>query len=61
MKTTEEYIACGAREAEYPNNSIYEEGKPYTIGGKEFPALSDDYTYIVPEKCTEFVGFHDEP
>jgi ferredoxin len=61
VKITEECIACGACEAECPNNGIYEAGKPYTIGGKKFPALSDDYTYIVPEKCTECVGFHDEP
>jgi ferredoxin len=25
------------------------------------PALSDDIYYIVSEKCTECVGFHDEP
>lgn len=24
-------------------------------------ALSDDYYFIVPEKCTECVGFHEEP
>ena len=24
-------------------------------------ALSDDVYYIVPDKCTECVGFHDEP
>lgn len=27
----------------------------------EHPALSDDYFYIVADKCTECVGFHDEP
>lgn len=27
----------------------------------EQPALSADYYFIVPEKCTECVGFHDEP
>lgn len=25
------------------------------------PALSDHTYYIVPDKCTECVGFHDEP
>ena len=25
------------------------------------PALSNDYYYVVPDKCTECVGFHDEP
>lgn len=27
----------------------------------EQEALSFDFFYIVPEKCTECVGFHDEP
>jgi ferredoxin len=27
----------------------------------ENPAKSNDYFYIVTEKCTECVGFHDEP
>ena len=61
VKITEECIACGACEAECPNNAIYEAGNPYSIGGQEFPALSEDYTYIVPDKCTECVGFHEEP
>ncbi len=26
-----------------------------------YPAISDDYFYIVPDKCTECTGFHDEP
>ena len=25
------------------------------------PAVSADFYYIVPDKCTECVGFHDEP
>jgi ferredoxin len=25
------------------------------------PPVSDDYYYIVPDKCTECVGFHEEP
>ena len=25
------------------------------------PAISDEVYYIVPDKCTECVGFHDEP
>ncbi len=28
--------------------------------GKQIP-ISDDYYYIVPDKCTECVGFHEEP
>lgn len=27
----------------------------------EQPALSDDYYYVVPDKCTECEGFYDEP
>lgn len=27
----------------------------------EQPAVSDDYYYIVTDKCTECTGFHDEP
>jgi len=61
VKITEECIACGACEAECPNDAIYEAGKPYVIGGQEFPAISEDFTYIARDKCTECVGFHDEP
>lgn len=38
-----------------------------TLDGKEvnadeeFEAISMDVYYIVPDKCTECVGFHDEP
>jgi ferredoxin len=28
---------------------------------KRFPPKSDDIYYIVPSKCTECVGFHEEP
>ncbi len=41
---------------------------PYTIetGEKIAPdaeqaPISDEYYYIVPDKCTECVGFHEEP
>ena len=27
----------------------------------EHPPVSDDFYYIVPDKCTECVGFHEEP
>jgi len=58
---SDDCISCGACEAECPNNAIYSAGDPYMIGGEEFPAISDDHTYIAPDKCTECVGFHDEP
>ena len=28
---------------------------------KKFEPVSDDFYYITPEKCTECVGFHEEP
>ncbi len=58
---TDECIACGACEADCPNTAIYSAGTPYTYNGKEYPALNDDHTYVVPEKCTECKGFFDEP
>ena len=56
----EECINCGACEPECPNTAIYPGGEEYELGGKKFPALSQDYYYIVPEKCTECVGFYDQ-
>lgn len=58
---TEECIACQACDAECPNDAIYEAGDPWFLGGEEHEALSDDLTYIVAEKCTECVGYFDEP
>jgi ferredoxin len=28
---------------------------------QKFAPISEDYYYIVPDKCTECVGFHEEP
>lgn len=58
---TDECIACNACEAECPNTAIYSAGMSWNLGDEESPALSDDYTFVVPEKCTECVGFYDEP
>lgn len=69
---TDECINCGACEPECPNTAIYEGGADWKIGGQAFsgdattPAgasgfFSSDYFFIVPDKCTECVGFHDEP
>lgn len=58
---TDECISCNACEAECPNTAIYSAGMAYNYGGQESPALSEDHTYIVTEKCTECVGFYDEP
>ena len=56
---TEECINCGACEPECPNTAIYEGGAEYEKDGETFATLNDDLYYIVPEKCTECVGFHD--
>jgi ferredoxin len=56
---TEECINCGACARECPNTAIYEGGQPWELDGVEHPPLREDIFYIVPDKCTECVGFHD--
>ena len=57
---TSECINCGACEPECPNTAIYQGGVEWTApDGSMHPPLSNDIFYIVPEKCTECVGFHD--
>src|SRR5262249_12822604 len=57
---TSECINCGACEPECPNTAIYQGGVEWQApDGAMHPALSNDIFYIVPEKCTEGVGFHD--
>lgn len=56
---TTECINCGACEPECPNAAIYAGGVDFEWQFRRRPALSQDYYYIVPEKCTECVGFHD--
>ncbi|HVM95079.1 MAG TPA: 4Fe-4S dicluster domain-containing protein, partial [Candidatus Acidoferrales bacterium] len=57
---TSECINCGACEPECPNTAIYQGGVEYEINGVKYPPLSNDIFYIVPEKCTECVGFFDQ-
>ncbi len=57
---TEECINCGACEPECPNTAIFQGGVDYELNGAMQSALSQDVFFIVPEKCTECVGFHDE-
>ena len=59
LTITEDCINCGACEPECPNTAIYPGGEDYELNGEKLPALSQDYYYIVPEKCTECVGFND--
>jgi len=57
---TEECINCGACEPECPNTAIYEGGANYEYQGASNAALAQDIYFIVPEKCTECVGFFDQ-
>jgi len=61
LKITEECINCGACQAECPNEAIFAGGDDYEVGGQSKAALSQDFYYIAPEKCTECVPFHNEP
>src|SRR5262249_34100611 len=56
---TDECINCGACEPECPNTAIYQGGVEWELNGVTHPAISNDIFYIVPEKCTECVGFFD--
>ena len=58
---TEECINCGACEPECPNTAIYEGGANWELNGDSNQPLEMDYFYIVPDNCTECVGFYDEP
>ncbi len=61
LMITEECINCSACEPECPNTAIYEGGKPWTLFGETYDPLAESIYYIVPDKCTECVGFHEEP
>lgn len=58
---TDDCNSCNACEIECPNNAIYNSGDPWILGSKEYPALNDEHTYIAYDKCTECLGFYDEP
>ena len=57
---TEECINCAACEPECPNTAIYQGGIEYDWQDGKHEAISADLFYIVPEKCTECVGFFDQ-
>jgi ferredoxin len=57
---TEECINCGACEPECPNTAIYAGGVNWEMNGESAAALSNDFYYIVPQKCTECVGHFDQ-
>jgi ferredoxin len=57
---TDECINCGACEPECPNTAIYQGGVEWEApDGSKHAALTNEFFYIVPEKCTECVGFFD--
>jgi ferredoxin len=56
---TSECINCGACEPECPNTAIYQGGVEWELNGTMHAAIAGDIFYIVPEKCTECVGFYD--
>jgi ferredoxin len=56
---TSECINCGACEPECPNTAIYAGGVQWELDGESHPAIAQDIYYIVPQKCTECVGFYD--
>lgn len=56
---TSECINCGACEPECPNTAIYQGGVEWEFNGAMHPAIASDIFYIVPDKCTECVGFYD--
>ena len=68
----EDCINCGACEPECPNTAIYEGGVEWSLAGQTYGSgdaapsgatgfYSDEFFYIVPDKCTECVGYYDEP
>jgi ferredoxin len=61
LMITAECINCGACELECPNAAIYPFGVEWEGGGEKHLPLSMEIYYIVPEKCTECVGFYDTP
>tara|TARA_Y100000589_G_C27033883_1_gene580195 strand:+ start:136 stop:447 length:312 start_codon:yes stop_codon:yes gene_type:complete len=68
IKITEDCINCGACEPECPNNAIYEPETFWKLSegtilsdNTEMDPVSDDVYFIATDKCTECIGFHDEP
>jgi len=51
---------CDACEPECPNIAIYPPGQPYVFFGDDYDPISTSNFYIVPGKCTECVGFHEQ-
>ena len=68
IRITDDCINCEACEPECPNNAIYAPEETWKMSDgtsvdddTENEAGSDDFFYIATEKCTECIGFHEEP
>ena len=68
IRITDDCINCEACEPECPNNAIYAPEETWKMSDgtsvendNENEAESDDFFYIATDKCTECIGFHDEP
>ena len=68
IKITEDCINCEACEPECPNNAIYPPEERWKMSDgttvaddTEHDPESDEFFYIVTDKCTECIGFHQEP
>ncbi|MBU1095253.1 MAG: hypothetical protein CVV23_08765 [Ignavibacteriae bacterium HGW-Ignavibacteriae-2] len=53
MRVTDECINCSACIDECESNAIYNAGESYSVNGETKEALSEDYTFIVPELCND--------
>jgi ferredoxin len=56
----EECIDCSACVEPCPNDAIFAGDEPYVHQGRRFAALSEHY-YVVSDRCTECIGFYDQP
>ena len=68
IKITDDCINCGACEPECPNMAIYEPDSLWKFSdgtslddNRDQDPVSEEFFFIVTDKCTECVGFHEEP
>ena len=70
IRITDDCINCEACEPECPNNAIYAPDEVWKMSdgtnvdddvGREDGGFSDEFFYIATDKCTECIGFHEEP
>ncbi len=70
IKITDDCINCAACEPECPNNAIYEPEVSWRFSDgtnlnddteHEDGGFSDEFFYIATDKCTECIGFYEEP